>query len=284
MTRMHRVDERFAANSRYKVAIIGAGGTGSQMVTCFARLSIALRHLRGKSLEVDVFDADRVSPSNIGRQLYLPGEVGANKAVALVTRANCQFGFDWRAFPCRFEEHPGVIDRSIRYDLVVTCVDTVKARLAIANALSPDLAKAYYVGPTYWIDIGNKTRSGQVWLGEISPSVRVDRLFTVIEAFPEQYDPNAPEDDTPSCSLAQALASQDLFVNDHAARYGIDLAERIFRYGETEIQGWFFDLDTGSNAVYVPRDSGPKPKAVSADGAGDDDTDENDLDDYGGED
>lgn len=70
------------------VIVIGAGGTGSQVITSLARMDRALQALGHPGLYVTVYDPDAVSESNIGRQLFSEPEIGLNKAVALVTRIN----------------------------------------------------------------------------------------------------------------------------------------------------------------------------------------------------
>lgn len=70
------------------VFVIGAGGTGSQVATGLARISVALQALGHPGLHVTVFDPDTVTEANIGRQLFSGSELGLNKAAALVTRIN----------------------------------------------------------------------------------------------------------------------------------------------------------------------------------------------------
>ena len=77
------------------VIVIGAGGTGSQVITSLARMDRALQALGHPGLYVTVYDPDAVSESNIGRQLFSEPEIGLNKAVALVTRINRFFGTAW---------------------------------------------------------------------------------------------------------------------------------------------------------------------------------------------
>ena len=89
---------------RIRVDLVGAGGNGSQMLSCLARIDHALRQLGQPGLHVRVYDPDRVETPNVGRQLFTAGDLGANKAECLVTRFNRLFGNDWR--PCR-ESTPG---------------------------------------------------------------------------------------------------------------------------------------------------------------------------------
>ena len=79
------------------VNVIGAGGTGCQVVTALARINCALQGLGHTGLDVTVYDDDIVTMANLGRQLFMVSEVGANKADVLVTRINRFFDFEWEA-------------------------------------------------------------------------------------------------------------------------------------------------------------------------------------------
>ena len=79
------------------VLVAGAGGTGSQVITSLARMSVALQALGHPGLHLTAFDPDTVTEANIGRQLFSETELGLNKATALVTRVNRFFGYAWEA-------------------------------------------------------------------------------------------------------------------------------------------------------------------------------------------
>lgn len=70
------------------VLVAGAGGTGYQVITSLARMSVALQALGHPGLHLTAFDPDTVTEANIGRQLFSETELRLNKATALVTRIN----------------------------------------------------------------------------------------------------------------------------------------------------------------------------------------------------
>ena len=130
MKRIHFTD-RYLLNPRHPVTVfvIGAGGTGSQVITNLARVSMALQALGHPGLHVTVFDPDMVSQANIGRQLFSETELGLNKAVSLVTRINRFFGYAWTAepqcFPIRnFSENSTA-------NIIITCTDNIRSRLEL---------------------------------------------------------------------------------------------------------------------------------------------------------
>ena len=87
MKRVHYTDS-YLMNPQHPVTvnIIGAGGTGSQVLTCMARLDVTLRALGHPGLFVTLYDPDIVTEANIGRQFFGPMDLGLNKAQCLVTR------------------------------------------------------------------------------------------------------------------------------------------------------------------------------------------------------
>src|SRR5580704_15961927 len=68
------------------VNLIGAGGTGSQVLSALARINHSLIALNHPGISVRVFDNDIVTSANLGRQLFSASELGLNKAVALINR------------------------------------------------------------------------------------------------------------------------------------------------------------------------------------------------------
>jgi hypothetical protein len=52
------------------------------------------------------------------------------------------------------------------------------------------------------------------------------------------------DDSGPSCSLAEALEKQDLFINSTLAQLGCDILWKMFRHGMIEHQGLYLNLNT----------------------------------------
>lgn len=223
-----------------RVLLVGAGGTGSRMLEKLVNLHRALLakgHPGG--LDVLVIDPDTVSNSNIGRQAFYPGDVGAFKSDVLVNRANMALGGTvWRSDPSRLDTRASLD----QFDIVIGAVDNRSARLAILRGLENAAA-----GIRYWLDTGNRADTGQVVLGEVSSRKRktdkVDRLPHVAEFYPEIIDPAAEEDDdTPSCSLAEALDKQSLFINTTVSDFAANLLWLLFTQGGIDTHGAFINL------------------------------------------
>jgi PRTRC genetic system ThiF family protein len=240
----HVLPASFLDGDPVEVDLVGCGGNGSQMLTGLARLDRAMRALGHAGLRVTAFDPDTVTAANVGRQLFAPADVGINKAIALVHRVNAFFGLAWRAEPQRWSSEYR------RSNMVVTCVDTRAARIAV------DREAQGGPPPRYWLDLGNREADGQVvlgeWVGRTRPARAaaiegqvVDRLPTVLELFPEIRATKDTDDAAPSCSLAEALGRQELFINQAVATLALELLWRLFRFGRIEWHGAFVNLASG---------------------------------------
>jgi len=233
-------------SDRVAIALVGAGGNGSQMLSGLARLYSAIRALGHPGLDVRLYDPDQVSEANLGRQLFSRADVGRNKAAVLITRTNAWFGLQWEAREAAFGERNG---RDYDAQIVITCVDSARARLKIGARI-----KASFRKPFYWMDLGNRSADGQVVLG--IPAWNAEhaafeyRLPTVLELYPELETAQKRLDrhNGPSCSLAQALERQELFVNQAVVTPALQLLWQIFRYGRTSWCGAFVNLATGRTA------------------------------------
>lgn len=215
-----------------KVVVIGCGGTGSEMVDALCRLHFALTHLGHPGLLLTIQDDDTVSPFNVGRQRFAPGDVGQNKAEVLAKRYGLLFGLpihwvDRRAGVSHIKEF------SV-FDLVVTCVDRASFRTRMASHW-----RNRKTG-TLWLDCGNGRDDGQVTLGHLGQPPAGNRLPNALDLFPSIA--TMPDDDQPSCSMEQALSSQMLFVNRWIADIAAGLLARIFTHGQVREHGGFLNM------------------------------------------
>jgi PRTRC genetic system ThiF family protein len=220
-----------------KVAVIGAGGTGSALVVRLVQLHhamLALGHPGG--LMVEVFDDDTVSEANIGRQCFYPCDVGQNKAMLLINRINMAWPTGWKAMPVRVK-----VGDTLTADIVIGCVDTRAARAVIMKCIKTE--------HTYYVDSGNSQNTGQVVLGELGDAAtmqRHDRLPTIADLYPELVDPTKDAaDNTPSCSVADALRKQSLVINNTMANEIFNLLWMLFRNGTLPYSGRFVNLESG---------------------------------------
>lgn len=234
------------------VNVIGAGGTGSKLITALLEMNHSLIELGHAGLFVRLWDDDVITQANLGRQRFAECETGLYKSVALINRANRWAGTNWKAESRKFEKDS--LDRlpdNAGANIYISCVDSVKARFEIADVLNRlNNGKAYSNRPRYWLDFGNSQNTGQVILSTIGTIQQpnsekyetVASLPFVTDEFGELLKQSEQSDDTPSCSLAEALEKQDLYINSSLVQMGCSLLWSLFRNGLTPYKGFFHNL------------------------------------------
>lgn len=241
MKRVHYTDS-YLMNPQHPVTvnIIGAGGTGSQVLTCMARLDVTLRALGHPGLFVTLYDPDIVSEANIGRQLFGPMDLGLNKAQCLITRINNFFGNDWKAEPRPYPSVLKEVKRDEIANITVTCTDNIKSRLDLWNVLGkmPPASYTDNATPLYWMDFGNTQTTGRGYNGDRAEKIRqpASTLYEAVGSLKVitrfvKYARVKEEDSGPSCSLAEALEKQDLFINSTLAQLGCNICGRCSATG-----------------------------------------------------
>jgi PRTRC genetic system ThiF family protein len=242
------------------IDVIGAGGTGSMVLTHLARINAAMLSLGHRGIYVRCFDGDVVTEGNMARQLYSPADQGMYKASVLVSRINNFFGYNWKAIP---EFWPNKdVKEPFGANIFMTCVDSVAERLKIHNQLKGmDQFPDQHL-PLYQIDFGNDHSHGQVFLSTLS---QIDQpkdskfegrstlpgfieRYKITEKKLRQYDygqnliKGYPNFHTGSCSVAEALLTQDLFINSFVANYGCNLLWKMFRETVLQYHGVYVNL------------------------------------------
>lgn len=234
------------------VNLIGVGGTGSKVLTSLMEMNHSLIALGHAGLNVRLWDDDIITEANLGRQRFADSETGLYKSVALINRANRWSGTNWKAETIKFKKNSlERLPENAGATIFISCVDSVKARFEIADILKQlNNSRAYANRPRYWMDFGNSQHTGQVILSSIGnikqPNSEkyetVANLPFVTEEFPELLKQSEITDDTPSCSLAEALEKQDLYINSALAQMGSSLLWGLFRNGLTQYRGFFLNL------------------------------------------
>jgi PRTRC system ThiF family protein len=237
-----------------KINLIGAGGTGSFVLSGLARINEALTAHGHAGLVVTVWDGDLVTASNIGRQLFASSEIGLSKSVALINRINRFFGIQWYAESRNFPKIvSGLEQKGITASIYISCVDNVQSRFDLSSVLCN--LKKYpnqLDRPRYWMDMGNSKDSGQVicaTVGRIEqpPSkkfITMEELPFVTEEYETLLREGQENDDTPSCSLVDSLKKQSLFINSTLAGLGCDLLTTLLFDGILVERGVLLNLKT----------------------------------------
>ncbi|GAA4649818.1 PRTRC system ThiF family protein [Kistimonas scapharcae] len=218
-----------------RIALIGVGGTGSEILDELVQMHYLLCKLGGEGFSVTAFDPDIVSPANVGRQRFLPNDVGYNKAEILITKYRSFLGVDWKARPVAFKA-----EHADHFDLIITAVDKAQCRADIGKHWQKKNSS------TLWLDCGNSRNDGNVILGHLGTPPQTDslRLPNVFDLYPVLAE--MEDNDTDSCSHADAIAKQDYGVNKKASREAMSILWNLMRHGSIDYHGAFFDLCTGT--------------------------------------
>jgi PRTRC genetic system ThiF family protein len=226
-------------NREVRIQIAGAGGTGSQFCEALASLEVTLRALGHPGFSVTIFDDDRVSRANVGRQRYTHCDVTVHKAHVLVHRLNLFFGLNWTAHARRLRPE------EISCDVVVTATDSALFRAAVGKAFRTRQCE------TLWLDMGNGPATAQAILSHLGQPHRFDekagkhiptmRIPSVYDLYPELAHMKAADTDQPSCSVAEAITRQEWPINRLVATAGTTLLWNLFREGKLAHHGCVID-------------------------------------------
>ncbi|WP_240768454.1 PRTRC system ThiF family protein [Olivibacter sp. XZL3] len=210
-------------------------------------MNYALIALGHAGLHVRVIDPDHIDRANGGRLLFTEAEIGLPKAIAFVNRINRFFGTDWKAIVRPFGENMPFAN------IYISCVDNVDARFLIASLLGKmESRHLYRDSPLYWLDLGNDRNGDQVVLATVGRIQQpkstkfqtVAELPFVTKEYGELLRYSEKHSTMPSCSLAEALEKQELFINPAMADGGASLLWQMFRKGMLTNRGFFMNLET----------------------------------------
>jgi PRTRC genetic system ThiF family protein len=252
VSKVHYIDQYLVAPPHpVTVNVIGAGGNGSQVIQGLARMNMALRALEHPGLVVCLYDDDEISMSNCARQLFSVSDIGKNKAEVLIERINRFYGFNWVSEPNKFDKHYGNYA-----NIFISCVDSADARVQIGNYWHKfGMSNREWEKPLYWLDLGNGNKYGQVILGSSNIQQSESKFETVsqLPTVDEDIDlESIEEDNEPSCSIAESLERQDLFINPIISYYGLNLLWKLFKEYRINHRGYYINLDSGkTNPIHL---------------------------------
>lgn len=230
--------------------LIGGGGTGSRLISLLAELNKALIALQHPGLQVRLFDDDLVTPANLYRQRFVEDDIGYNKAEVLITRTNRSYGTNWIAVPDKFAfDKMAYYPRYYAANMYISCVDSPQQRFFIAEILNSLPKSNSRNRGYYWLDLGNSKDTGQGVLATLGavpqPSsettLPVGQLPMVTSEFKTELE--ADEDkNLPSCSLAEALQKQNLYINAAIATQAVAFLQELITGPTIDKRGFFLNL------------------------------------------
>ena len=254
--------------TRFRIMVVGAGGTGSTLALFLAGLAFHARQ-KGIQVELTLVDHDVVELKNCGRQAVslqaaLAGDVP--KVADLALRLNAAYGLDIAAWPqlyvmdmARGWFHHGAGGRECAH-LIIGCVDNHLARREIAKTVK------LFDGRLWAIDCGNEQNSGQVLIGNLADGrkIRTDRLG-LCSGLPSPYlqEPDLltpdPNDQAHSCAEMALAETQSLMVNRMAATIAAQVTAVFVLQRQVLHLGTVFTLDppTARSRLITPTTLNP---------------------------
>lgn len=217
-----------------RVVVVGAGGNGSIFMSHLCRIWQAWTKLGGAPFAIELWDDDVVSEANLARQCFCEADVGLPKAIVLAQRLRSFYGIPVKPVTTRVVRPPDSFMSSTGL-VIVGCVDNLETRRVIRGGALKAVKLADQ--QRYWLDLGNGNDFGQVILGGHG-------LKDFFDIYPEQLKADDPKD-APSCSLAEALTKQDLFINSTVAALAGQLLWTLMRTGKITHHGYIVNLRSG---------------------------------------
>jgi len=222
------------AEKEIKIALVGCGGTGAEILDELYRIDLLLKKLGGEGFHVDAFDPDTVSSANLGRSRFWPCDLDFHKSEVLITRLNSYGGTQWRyineKFDAKYCEH---------YDLIITAADNPEIRAQIG-----EIEWASEEETLLWLDCGNGAHDGNVILGHLCCDDEQRYIPNVYDLYPMLSTMIVKNE--PSCSTEAAILKQDYGINRSVAREGANLLWQLFRHGRLDHHGSYIDIKAGT--------------------------------------
>lgn len=208
-------------NGKPKILLIGAGGTGSELLSRLYKLHALLTNLGGESFDLTVADGDLVSEFNIGRQNFYHCDIGLNKAEVLVNRFNAFANTTWEYIDHYLEKDDFNSNIGNAYDLIITCIDNGRFRAEIGEHFKQDYSEAL------WLDGGNDSHTGQIVIGHLANHSN-NKIPNIYDLFGSELK-LSNDGDNPSCSTEEAIQKQTFGVNSQVAEIMSQLIWQLFR-------------------------------------------------------
>ncbi len=222
---------------RISVTVVGAGGTGSLVMSRLARIHMVLVDMGYKGLNVLLIDNDTVEAGNIGRQMFTEGDIGSFKSDALISKINMAFGLNWDSLPEKY-----VSGTRIKSNVVVSCVDNIPCRKAIAKhfydykVTGQNQHQKHFL----WFDCGNGKNFGQVIMTD-----RMHKLPSVFDIYGDLSKHKRRKSvQGEGCSIWNKLQDQSLFINDDIAVAFGEMFWTLLRDKRIDYHAAYMNLDS----------------------------------------
>lgn len=155
-----KIKEILSKCNNWHLVIVGAGGTGSNLVPHLSQLMFS--YANKQNISAVLVDEDVVEKKNIGRQFFIEPNIGENKAKTLQTRYRNAWDVDISYFPYYVREKEMLVkllkQGNYAIPILVGCVDNNVSRQVFHQAFE-EMENLIY------LDAGNSEFAGQVVMG-----------------------------------------------------------------------------------------------------------------------
>lgn len=227
----------------YNIVIVGAGGTGSHLISRLAQFVASLdKDKTGtKSVNVSIIDGDTVSVRNLERQNFCEFDVLQNKADVMVSAVRDAYHLEWTSYG-RFVNSVedlvrifcGNSDKDC-LDILIGCCDNHRCRQVMEEWFAAQKDGIY-------IDAANEFSVGEVVIGvraggkTISPSRKY--------YFPDIMTDTGISKSEQSCGAVNMSAPQHIATNCMSANTVLAVVANLLM--EHKINGGIIYFDTFS--------------------------------------
>lgn len=227
------------ANAKYRIIVVGAGGTGSYYLKEISRFLVGRKDI----ISPYIIDGDFVEEKNLQRQSFLPEDIGRNKAIVMAEILGEAFEIPWKAIPSYLlskEELKTKIDSSLNeITILVGCCDNHAARKVMEDYFFNSESCIY-------LDAANEFKTGQIVVAaKFKKKIAgLPRSFY----FPNLFDGDMRTVEEMSCEELNQAAPQHIFTNMHAAQKLCILTAQFIEEGCLETGICFFDDSPGAHS------------------------------------
>ena len=234
---------------RFKICVIGAGGTGSYFLKEFSRYLYGNKKARNQIRRMSVVDGDRVEEKNLIRQSFMKEDIDSPKSAVMASALNEAFLLDWTGY-ARYllrdeelaREFIGPTD-SDEIPVIIGCVDNHACRLVCEEYFKKSNTCIYY-------DAANEFSSGEVVFAVKHDGKLVSPLRSML--FPDVLKGDLRSVEELSCAELNEAAPQHIAVNMNAGMILLSAITSLLEDGICITGITVFDMKHMTSIHYPP--------------------------------
>lgn len=190
------------------IVVVGCGGTGSHYIKELGRLLYGMG--AKEKVKLILIDGDYVEEKNLVRQVFLPQDIGYNKAQVMAEILSQAYGITAEYYD-KYIDTPADLEQLVDKDevvLLIGCVDNHQCRQSMHR---------FYQSRQHciYMDSANEYSVGEVIVG--SKIGGIEMYADRCGYFPEVLEAQEPKRSEESCEALNVSAPQHMLTNQLAA-------------------------------------------------------------------